>query len=130
MAAVVAAGGRRYGIWPEQLANLRVGGRYEVEVEAREYNGRTFEKIIKVRPVNGAAAHPAGNGAIKTNVHAAAPAAPAALDGEAEFVGRVLSAFILNGDVTPHMQRVLDATRMLREVRRISGRQLNGGGHE
>jgi hypothetical protein len=128
MAAVVAAGGQRYGVWPEMLANLRIGGRYEVEVEAREYNGRTFEKIVKAMPANGAA-HT--NGAASANGNTVTPAGASTTDGEAEFVGRALAAFILKGEVPMHMQRVLDATLMLREVWRITARQVNanGGGH-
>jgi hypothetical protein len=55
VATVVAAGGIRYQIWPEQLTGIRVGGRYEVEVTDREYNGRVYRKITKATPVNGAA---------------------------------------------------------------------------
>lgn len=47
VATVVAAGGQRFHIWPENLAHLRVGGKYEVEVTDREYNGRIYRKITK-----------------------------------------------------------------------------------
>jgi hypothetical protein len=129
MATVIAAGGQRFEVYPEKLADFQVGQRYDAEIEDREYQGRTFRKIVKAAPVNGVA-HPTGNGAAKPNgpANGSSPAAAAGLDGEAEFVGRALHALILKGDVTLHMQRVLDATLMLREVWRISGRQANGGG--
>jgi hypothetical protein len=52
---VVAADGEKFEIWPEKLAGLQVGGRYDVDVAEREYNGRTIKKITKAPPANGAA---------------------------------------------------------------------------
>lgn len=131
MASVVATGGQRYGVWPEMLADFRIGGKFQVEVESWQSNGRTLQKIVKATPASAAAnghgaTQAASNGAARTNGHSHAPAVPA---GEAEFVGRALAAFILKGEVTLHMQRITDTTLMLREVWRMTGRAASGGGH-
>jgi hypothetical protein len=133
VATVVAAGGQKFDIWPENLASIRVGGRYEIEVADREYNGRTFRKITKATPVNGAApTNGHANGTAKPATNGSAPPGPSTTDGEAEFVGRVLHALILKGEVAYTKKQLYDATELLRGLwgATFGGRSNgNGGGH-
>src|SRR5262249_49010740 len=101
---VVAAGGAKFEVWPEKLAGIHVGRRYEVDVEDREYNGRAIRKITKATPVNGAA-----------NGKAPASTATAAA-GEPECVARVLAALITSGQVAGDKQSLWTATQMLRQL--------------
>jgi hypothetical protein len=117
MAAIVAATGQRYSIWPEQLAKLKVGATFDADVESWESNGRTLQKITKFAPVNdaatnGASAPATGNGAAKANGHVPAPAVPTV--AETAFVGRALHALILKGDVTYDKRSLYDAVTLLR----------------
>jgi biotin carboxyl carrier protein len=113
VAHIVAADGTRFEIWPDKLETFKINQAYEVVTQDRQYNGKTIRKITKVTPVNGAAAAPV----------APAPAAPASNSapistGEAEFVGRVIHALILKGEIMP--KEVAAYTRRLREVWRES----------
>ncbi len=117
VAHVVAKDGQRFEIWPDRLGGIHVGQRYDIEVEARDYQGRTFHKIIKAVPVNGAA-HPTTNqdGAARAagNGNGRASAAAGSISTEAAFVRDVLAALILKGEV-PYTKRALyDATELLR----------------
>jgi len=118
VATVIAKGGDKFEIWPEKLADLRVGAKYDVDVAEREYQGRKIHKITKATPANGAA-KPA-NGP--------APAAMTA-DGEPEFVATVLAALIMKGEVANNKRQLFDATQMLRGLwgATFGGQQGNGG---
>jgi hypothetical protein len=119
VATVVAADGEKYEIWPEKLAGLHVGARYDIDVEERDYNGRTIRKITKATPANGAS-KPSANGS----------AAPAPVtSGEPEFVARVLAALILKGEVLNNKRQLFDATQMLRGLwgATFGGQHNNGG---
>jgi hypothetical protein len=118
VAKVVAAGGQEFEIWPEKLAGLHVGARYDVDVDEREYNGRTIKKITKATPATNGAAKPNGS------------AAPAPVtSGEPEFVARVLAALILKGEVVNNKRQLFDATQMLRGLwgATFGGQHSNGG---
>jgi len=117
VATVIAKGGDKFEIWPEKLADLRIGERYDVDVAEREYQGRKIHKITKATPANGAA---------KPNGHA--PAATTA-DGEPEFVATVLAALIMKGEVANNKRQLFDATQMLRGLwgATFGGQQGNGG---
>jgi|GEM_PF-2206027 hypothetical protein len=106
VAHVVAAGGQKFEIWPEKLAAIQVGRTYEITVAEREFNGRTIRKITQARPagVNGATAPAAGGG------FAAGAAA------ESEFVGRILAALILKGEVRYVKRELYDAAILLRNL--------------
>src|SRR6266446_6121079 len=106
VAKVVAAGGQEFEIWPEKLAGLHVGARYDVDVDEREYNGRTIKKITKATPANGAT-----NGAAKPTANG--NAGTAATSGEPEFVATVLAALIMKGEVANNKRQLFDATQML-----------------
>jgi hypothetical protein len=119
VAKVVAAGGQEFEIWPEKLASLQVGGRYDVDVAEREYNGRTIRKITKATPANGAA-KPTANGNASTG----------ATSGETEFVATVLAALVMKGEVANNKRQLFDATEMLRGLwgATFGGQHGNGGG--
>jgi hypothetical protein len=118
VATVIAADGEKFEIWPEKLAGLQVGTRYEIDVEERDYNGRTIRKITKATPANGAA-KPAANG----------NGAPEPANGEPEFVATVLAALIMKGEVLNNKRQLFDATEMLRGLwgATFGGRPKNGG---
>jgi hypothetical protein len=121
VAKVIAKGGQEFEIWPEKLAGIQVGARYEIDVAEREYNGRTIKKITKATPANGAAAKPAANGsATGTTAHT---------DGEPAFVATVLAALIMKGEVANNKRQMFDATEMLRGLwgATFGGRHGNGG---
>ena len=113
--AVVAKDGSKFEIWPEKLADLRVGGQYDVDIAERDFNGRTIRKITKARPATTA-----------TNGHA--PSAASA-SGESKFVATVLVALIMKGEVTNNKRQLFDATQMLRGLwgATLGGQQSNGG---
>src|SRR5215510_13758585 len=50
VATIVAKNGEKFEIWPEKLPDIRVGAKYDVHVEEREYQGRTIRKITKGVP--------------------------------------------------------------------------------
>jgi hypothetical protein len=51
LGAVKTAAGESFGIWPDKLSALRVGGRYQIEFDENEFNGRTYRKITNVQAV-------------------------------------------------------------------------------
>jgi hypothetical protein len=104
VATVIAKGGDKFEIWPEKLAGLHVGARYDVDVDEREYNGRTIRKITKARP--------AATTTINGNGAAAVATAPCA--GEPQFVATILAALITAGEVKGDKRALWDATKMLR----------------
>ncbi len=137
MAAVVALGGQRYSVWPEQLAALRIGEMFDVEVESWERNGRKHHKIVQATPVNGTASHTANsNGAAKpaSNGSGSAPAVGPVSATEAAFVRELLVAMVMKGDVVATNKRqMFDAALMLRGLYGATFRGCGngqGGGHE
>jgi hypothetical protein len=113
VATVIAADGDRFDIWPEQLGNFRVGCRYEVETEDREWRGRTFRKITKATPVSGAAS---------PQQQSSGQVARSYFD-EAAYAGHVVAALILKGDVVWNPQnprQMAEATRVVRNVWRAT----------
>jgi hypothetical protein len=58
--------GRYLGVFANKLSQFAVGGSYEIETKAREYNGKTYHDITSAKPVsapsgNGNGAHATGN---------------------------------------------------------------------
>jgi hypothetical protein len=68
-ATVVAAGGTKFQIWPEQLAQVQVGQRYEVEIAERVWQGRTLQSITKIMPYGNGDGAVAAAAAARTNGH-------------------------------------------------------------
>jgi hypothetical protein len=120
VATVVAAGGTRFDIWPEQLANIQVGGRYEVEVADREFNGRVYRKIVKATPygtsdgsVTATAYARAGNGNGASDHKPTSPQ-----DSERMFTCSLLNAFIRAGQIEPNEDHLVKAIEVLRRAYR------------
>jgi hypothetical protein len=119
VARIVAAGGATFDIWPEQLGSIQVGGKYDVEVTDREYNGRVYRKITKAVPVNGtaAASSPAqrtnGNGNGASHYRPTAPQ-----DSERMFTCSLLNAFIRAGQIEPNEDQIVKAIEVLRRAYR------------
>jgi len=118
VATVIAKGGDKFEIWPEKLADLRVGAKYDVDVAEREYQGRKIHKITKATPANGAAKPVNGHTTVTTTG-----------DGEPEFVATVLGALIMKGEVANNKRQLFEATQMLRGLWGATfGGQPNNGG--
>jgi hypothetical protein len=108
VATVVAASGQSFEIWPDKMNGLQEGGRYEVEVEEREWNSRTIRKIVNAKP-----APAAGNGAA---THGAGARMVAPIEAEQAFVARTLAAFIAAGKVGLDARELGEATRLLQRL--------------
>jgi len=80
LGTVKTATGESFGIWPDKLASLQVGGRYQIEFDENEFNGRTYRKITKVHPAE-----------------AAEPSAAPTCDSEQQFVSALLNGAIAAG---------------------------------
>jgi hypothetical protein len=106
LAKIKTKTGQEFGIWPDKLATLRVGQRYEVEVEESEFKGRTYRKITAAKPANGASMTAA----------ASAPAAAAANEAEMQFVRELLAASVRSGGVTFAAADLRSAIAMLRAL--------------
>jgi len=111
VATVVADDGRAFEIWPEKAAPLKVGERYDIEVETREFQGRPIRKIVKAKPAPAQAANGNANGPADTTP---APVPPPAADAELRFVSATLNAFIAAGKVGLDARELGQATQLLR----------------
>lgn len=97
---VVTMDGQKLDCWPPMLSRIQVGQRYDVETTT---NDRGYTSIKKATPVNGAA--PA----------AAPPTAPApTMSGEGEYVGHIIAAKILKGDIQD--KQLASFTARLRQI--------------
>jgi hypothetical protein len=96
--------------WPDKLDGVAPGRRYEVEAREREFNGRAIKSITKIVP----AAFPAPTAApVEASGASRSHLSPPA-SGEAEYVGRVMAAFIIKGDITG--AHIAKTTARLREI--------------
>jgi hypothetical protein len=112
LATLVSESGQSFGIWPDKLGALKVGGRYGIEFEELEFRDRPYRKITKVQPATG-------------NGHANGHAAAAPADGEQAFVATVLGAFIAAGRVGLDVRELEQATTLVRSLWRVTF----GGAH-
>jgi outer membrane receptor for Fe3+-dicitrate len=117
-ASVVAVGGSKFDCWPEMLAKIEIGRRYEVEVKDRVFQGRTYQSITKATPY-------AEDGDSTVATKAAARAAENGCgsgisyqhtdrDSERAFVCATLTAFIKAGKVEAELGKVSNAITVLR----------------
>jgi hypothetical protein len=106
VARIVAADGERYEIWPDKLAGVAAGKRYDVETTSREFNGRTFKSIKTITPLR---EEPQPPMSAKLPTLDTSPAA-----GEAEYVGRVLAALIIKGEING--AQIANTTARLRKI--------------
>jgi hypothetical protein len=105
VATVVAGDGRSFEMWPEKAAPLKIGERYDIEIETREFNGRPIRKITKAKPAQAAN----GNGR-------SIPISPDTCVAGAElaFVSSTLNAFIAAGKIGLDARELSQATQLLR----------------
>jgi hypothetical protein len=103
VATVVAGDGRSFEIWPEKAAPLKIGERYDIEIETREFNGRPIRKITKAKPAQ------AANGNARSIAISSAPAG-----AELAFVSSTLNAFIAAGKIGLDARELSQATQLLR----------------
>jgi hypothetical protein len=118
MANVVTARGERLSVWPEMLAGIQIGRRYEAEIESWVSGGRTLQKITKVTPVvNGdgtvaaAAANRTSAPAQYSNGHS---------KDEQIWTQGLLQAALKSGQIPFEKQALWEATNLLRKLYRAS----------
>lgn len=103
-----AADGAKFECWPDKLAGVEVGKKYEIETKEREYQGRTIVSIQKIKPARTATI-------TLTETKEASSGSP----GEAEYVGHVLAALILKGQIEKN--QIATATAWLRKLWATNG---------
>jgi hypothetical protein len=96
LAKVKTKTGEEFGIWPDKLSVLQVGGRYQIEFDESEFKGKVYRKITKANPV------------VSTSSN------PAATDAEQQFVAAVLSAAIAEGKVSIETSAMVNAIKAVR----------------
>jgi len=98
LGTVKTATGESFGIWPDKLSGVQVGGRYQIEFDESEFNGRTYRKITKVQAAD------------------ATPAASTArsADGEQQFVSALLNGAIAAGKLQIQTDALVSAIRTAR----------------
>jgi hypothetical protein len=79
--ARIATDGDRYEIWPDKLAGVAAGRRYDIEVSERQYHERTIRSIKKITPIRDESEQPGSRPSTGEIPQLNAP-------GEAEYVGR------------------------------------------
>jgi hypothetical protein len=102
LAKIKTKSGEEFGIWPDKLGALRVGQRYEVEVEESEFKGRTYRKITNAKPANGHSQ--------------ASPASTSGGDAERRFIGDMLAAGVRSGAIPFNAADLHTAIAMLRAL--------------
>jgi hypothetical protein len=112
LATIVSETGQSFGIWPDKLGPLKVGGRYGIEFEELEFRGRPYRKITKVQPATG-------------NGHANGHAIVASAAAEQAFVATVLGAFVAARRVGLDARELEHATTLVRSLWRVTF----GGAH-
>jgi hypothetical protein len=119
-AAVVAADGQKFEIWPEKLAGFAIGRTYSVDVEDRDYNGRTIRKIVKATPLTNGHTNSNARGVRAPELgprgHMTDSPTPSTA-GEVQFVSHCLAAMIASGKIAHDDKRALfSATMNLRAL--------------
>ena len=103
-------------MWPEQLTQIRVGQRYEVEIAERVWQGRTLQSITKITPYSNGDGAVAGAVAARTNGHANGNSYRRTdpVDSERMFVCACLTSFIRAGKIEPELGKVTNSIQVLR----------------
>jgi hypothetical protein len=110
VAHIVTVDGERYQIWPDKLNGAAVGKRYDAEIDTHDHGGRTFKKITKLTPLREELELPLSRPSTEEIPQSNRRNTP----GEAEYVGRVIAALIIKGEIT--VNQVPAYTMRLREV--------------
>jgi hypothetical protein len=96
--APLTAAGESFGIWPDKLSALRVGSRYQIELDENEFNGRTYRKITKVQAAEATTSAPA----------------PRSADVEWQFVCSLLNEAIAAGNLQIQTDALVAAIKTTR----------------
>jgi hypothetical protein len=120
LATVVTANGDRLGCWPEQLTQVQIGRRYNVEISERTWQGRTLQSITKITPYVNSDSAVAAKAAVRT---AAQPASNGyesesgdAARQEQVWTLALLQSLIQAGHVSADKRQLWKATVMLRNL--------------
>jgi hypothetical protein len=100
LAKVKTKTGEEFGVWPDKLSALQVGGRYQIEFDESEFRGKVYRKITKAQPANGAPSTPVAAGGVS--------------DGEVRLVSAVLSAAVASGKVEIETIALVNAIKAMR----------------
>jgi hypothetical protein len=84
--AKVKTKGEEFGIWPDKLSALQVGGRYQIEFDESEFKGKVYRKITKAEPASGSSSRLMPEGDVN--------------EAERQFVTSILSAAIAGASVS------------------------------
>lgn len=99
---VVTTTGAKLEIWPDKIAEIRIGGRYGVELKEREFKGRTIRTITRIAPPS---EPPQDTKAVPSSA------------GVEAFCAAMLAAFIASGEIKLGEEKKLaDATSMLKRL--------------
>lgn len=112
--------GMMFGIWPDKLGLVQVGGTYEIEFSASTKNGTTYRDIKQLHMVEkpqptrslSSAASPPTQAEKPQNGGYYRPTAPK--DSERMFVCSTLNAFIQTGRIDCHRDHLAQAINELR----------------
>ncbi len=115
VATVVSNTGQSFEIWPDKMAGLTEGNRYEVEIREREWNSRTIRQITKAKEVMQTETR-RNSDPVRLQTPDAGPqsSATAGADQEVAFVTSALNAFIAAGKINLDARELIQATTTLR----------------
>jgi hypothetical protein len=113
---VVAAGGTRFSVWPEQLAQVQIGHRYDVEISERTWQGRTLQSITKITPYGNGHSTVAAKAATRTAAVAAGKGFGISGLDRQMFVQGLLVALIRAGQVGNEKTHLYRTTTMLMQL--------------
>lgn len=104
VATVVDNTGRSFQCFPDKLAKwgLKEGSRFEIEIEERTWQDRTYRNITAAKEVRG-----------ETGTRDAAPPLSGSGSAEQDFVAQVLNGALIGGHVKFEAAALAGATRLL-----------------
>lgn len=116
-AKLTSASGHVFQVWPEMLGLLQPGRRYAIEYTTRDYRGRPYHTIRKVKPVDAPQARASSPGATPAQPRNVSRETFAASD---DVVGAIVAAMIHAGLVEPTEQAITAAIVIARNAYRRS----------
>lgn len=114
MGKVAGAMGESLYAWPNIIEKLKVGSRYEIEIEESDFNGRPFRKIKKVKPA--VASAKAGDNVIPMQRGNGAAPPASSHDAEMAFVRELLAVAVRTGAVAFSAHDLRAAITLLRTL--------------
>jgi hypothetical protein len=106
IATVVDNTGRSFQCFPDKITKwgLKEGSRFEIEIEERTWQDRTYRNITSAKPCGEV---------MSPQAHASAAPTVSPQDAEAAFVGSVLNGALIGGHVKFEAADLARATRLL-----------------